>query len=211
MPSFENSVIYKIYCKDPNITDIYIGSSSNFRQRKYLHKESCNNCRKKPTKLYEFINNNGGWDNWEMVIITEFPCVDRAELTTEERRFIDQEKPSLNMRLAIETKSDKRKQSVKNNERSKASYEKYKHVDWTCDECNQVFKRSQKHHHQKCCGEGKEDIKNEMNDKAKERYIKLKSTPWSCPTCNAQLFLSQKHYHQKKCVDIVKLVEKVEI
>ena len=35
--------IYKIVCNDVSVTDFYIGSTSNFRNRKYQHKDNCNN------------------------------------------------------------------------------------------------------------------------------------------------------------------------
>ena len=35
--------IYKIYCKDESIKDIYIGSTSNFKRRKRDHRSRCNN------------------------------------------------------------------------------------------------------------------------------------------------------------------------
>ena len=40
---YSQTIIYKICCKDPNITDIYIGHTSNFIQRKHNHKTNCCN------------------------------------------------------------------------------------------------------------------------------------------------------------------------
>ena len=34
MPKYENSVVYKLCCDDPEITDIYVGSTCNFKVRK---------------------------------------------------------------------------------------------------------------------------------------------------------------------------------
>jgi hypothetical protein len=59
--------IYKIYCLNPSITHFYIGCTSNYYQRKALHKnhykKGCN------YKLYDFIRKNGGWDNWDFAIL----------------------------------------------------------------------------------------------------------------------------------------------
>jgi hypothetical protein len=41
MVQYENSLIYKICCKDPTITDNYIGSTCAFRKRKINHKSNC--------------------------------------------------------------------------------------------------------------------------------------------------------------------------
>eukprot|EP01080_Neovahlkampfia_damariscottae_P013297 gene13297-12127_t len=35
--------IYKLCCKDPNVTEFYVGSTKNIRRRKCQHKYSCNN------------------------------------------------------------------------------------------------------------------------------------------------------------------------
>ena len=35
---YSNIIIYKIYCKDPSITDVYVGQTSNFAKRKCAHK-----------------------------------------------------------------------------------------------------------------------------------------------------------------------------
>ena len=32
---YSNTIIYKITCLDPNITDVYVGHTTNFVQRKH--------------------------------------------------------------------------------------------------------------------------------------------------------------------------------
>ena len=39
MPKYENAVVYKLCCDDPEITDIYVGSTCNFKVRKHGHKK----------------------------------------------------------------------------------------------------------------------------------------------------------------------------
>jgi hypothetical protein len=65
--------IYKIVCNDINVTEFYIGSTLAFRKRKYQHKNSCKDEKQKSYKfkIYQTIRDNGGWDNWRMVIIEE--------------------------------------------------------------------------------------------------------------------------------------------
>ena len=65
MPNYENGLIYKLCCKDANITDIYVGSTTNFKQRKKEHKADCHNENNKNYNrpVYKFIRENGG--NWE--------------------------------------------------------------------------------------------------------------------------------------------------
>lgn len=98
MTKYDKSIIYKICCKDLSIQDIYVGSTTNFRNRKYEHKKCCNNSQIPNYKLYkyEFIRNNGGWNNWEMIQIKNFPCNSKRELEAEERKVFDELKPTLN-------------------------------------------------------------------------------------------------------------------
>ena len=41
--NYDNTHFYKIVSKDLNITDIYIGHTTNFLERKSKHKTTCNN------------------------------------------------------------------------------------------------------------------------------------------------------------------------
>ena len=40
---YANTVIYKITCIDKAITDVYVGHTTNFVQRKHQHKQNCKN------------------------------------------------------------------------------------------------------------------------------------------------------------------------
>ena len=68
---YTQTTIYKICCKDTLITDIYVGHTTNFTKRKNQHKTSCSNENDKKYKqyVYEFIRQNGGWENWTMLQI----------------------------------------------------------------------------------------------------------------------------------------------
>ena len=39
---YSNTIIYKLCCKNPEIKDIYVGHTTDFRRRKCQHKTSCN-------------------------------------------------------------------------------------------------------------------------------------------------------------------------
>jgi len=92
---YSKTIIYKICCKDPNITDIYIGHTTNFIQRKKQHKTACNNiiCN---IYVYQFIRCYGGWDNWSMIQIEEHNCKDRREAESIEQYWIEKTGASLN-------------------------------------------------------------------------------------------------------------------
>ena len=96
--NFENALIYQICCKDVSITDVYIGHTTNFKQKKAAHKASCN--REKAhgynSYVYKFIRENGGWDNWNMVLVEKFSCNDKLESLQKERYYIELLKATLN-------------------------------------------------------------------------------------------------------------------
>lgn len=54
---------YSINCKDEDISDFYVGSTTDWSCRRKRHIEYC---KKKNWKLYQYINEYGGWDNWYM-------------------------------------------------------------------------------------------------------------------------------------------------
>ena len=108
MPDYSKGLIYKLCCKDTDITDIYIGSTTSLRHRKGRHKYCCNNEKGKDYNynVYKFIRENGGnWENWDMVLVEYFPCETKLELEKKEREIIEQLKPTLNKN--IPTRTDK--------------------------------------------------------------------------------------------------------
>ena len=56
--------LYKIFKEGDE--NFYIGSTNDFVKRKIIHKHYC---KTKDLKLYQYIRENGGWDNWNMEII----------------------------------------------------------------------------------------------------------------------------------------------
>ena len=105
---YSKSCIYKICCKDTNITDCYIGSTTNFTKRKNGHKSSCINENNKLYNLnvYKFIRDNGGWDNWDMVLVEKVNVNDGNELKKEERKWIEQLNSTLNSNIPTRTNKE---------------------------------------------------------------------------------------------------------
>jgi hypothetical protein len=86
---YSNTIIYKITCNDSMVTDLYVGHTTNFVQRKHAHKQSCINEKgaNYKCKLYEVIRNNGGWINWKMEIINFFNCKTHYEARKKEQEY----------------------------------------------------------------------------------------------------------------------------
>ena len=109
---YSKTVIYKIVCNELNIKECYVGHTTNFRQRKNQHKNHINNQRspRHHLQLYQFIINNGGWENWSMLEIEKYPCNDNNEARSRERYYFELLEASLNRiypaRNQIEYKKD---------------------------------------------------------------------------------------------------------
>lgn len=99
MPKYENSVIYKLkHNEDYDDTNIYVGSTSNFKNRKNCHKTRCYNEKDKKHNypIYQYIRANGGWDEWVMIPIEPYACNSKKELEIRERHHIDLLRPKFN-------------------------------------------------------------------------------------------------------------------
>ncbi len=98
MTDYSKSVIYGIYCKDITVLEFYIGSTHDEKQREQTHKSDCNNenSEKYNYKVYIFIRDNGGWDNWIFKVIQRFPCENKIELVEREQYHYDLLKSALN-------------------------------------------------------------------------------------------------------------------
>jgi len=95
-----NTVIYKIICNDESIKDIYVGSTTNIIKRVYLHKSICNRTKGNGfRKVYDTINQNGGWSNWSVIEIEKYPCSNTKEARIREQYWYDMLNPVLNSAL----------------------------------------------------------------------------------------------------------------
>lgn len=87
--NYNDTIIYKITCRELDIKDIYVGHTTNFVQRKHSHKQGCNNPKTSNynCKLYNTIREKGGWSNWKMEIVDFFNCVDHYEARQKEQEY----------------------------------------------------------------------------------------------------------------------------
>ena len=86
--NYQNNIIYKI--QHETIDElIYVGSTCNFVKRKCSHKTTCYNEKQKGYnyKLYKTIRENGGWDSFNMTMVSKYPCADNLEAIKEEERI----------------------------------------------------------------------------------------------------------------------------
>ena len=112
---YSKTVMYKIVCNDLNITDCYVGHTTDFIKRKYAHKNICTNPNqvKHHLNVYKFIRDNGGWNNWAMVELEKWGCTDGNEARARERYWYEQFNTTLNTNIPI-VSNDEIKQRKKN-------------------------------------------------------------------------------------------------
>jgi len=105
---YSKTIFYKIICNDVNIKDCYIGHTTNFSKRKTHHKSTCNNETNKHynCKVYKFIRDNGGWENWTMNIVGELNCEKKQDAEKQERKFIEEYGSTLNQIITTRTQKE---------------------------------------------------------------------------------------------------------
>ena len=200
--NYSKTHFYKLVCKDTNITDCYVGHTTDFTKRKHQHKTRCCNPLnpKHHYKLYQFVRDNGNWDNWEMVLIETRECENNLEARRIERELTEQIKPSLNIIKSFtsdEERKDYQKQWYLDNKDDVG----YKHKIYR-EEHAEEMKQDRKNNPSKY----KEiDRKAYLNRPAK--YFEQQKTKIVCE-CGGKTTVSNKavHFKTKKHQDYLKSV-----
>jgi hypothetical protein len=115
----KNFIIYEIFNESLNFR--YIGSTGNFSSRKATHKTNCKKQLK--VKLYETINEHGGWELFTMRPIEEFVCQSKLEARIRERYWCEMYNPNLNTRKSYVSGEEKESYYDENKDRFKQYYE----------------------------------------------------------------------------------------
>jgi group I intron endonuclease len=158
---YSKTVIYHFICNDKNITDTYVGSTTDFRHRKTSHKNNCINEKNRDThyKLYENIRKNGGWDNWKMTPLEEYNCKNKTQVRIREQYWIDKLQPIMNECKSFRTEEERLEQlkqfRITNpnygkdwNDKNRDHINERKREQITC-ECGCVITKNHKSNHLK--------------------------------------------------------------
>jgi hypothetical protein len=127
---YSNTIIYKIFCKDPSIKEIYIGHTTNFVTRKSAHKTNCKNSN---SYIYRYIRAHGEWDNWKIIILNDIDCKNYEEARKAEQSYIDEYNSELNSTNAYCIKDKEEKTEKEYNEKEYTYKEQKK---YNCECCN---------------------------------------------------------------------------
>jgi hypothetical protein len=93
--------MYKIVCKDEELDYVYVGHTTNWTKRKNKHKSMSLNSG---IKLYQTIRENGGWDNFKMILIETFSCNNKREAEAREDMLMIELKANMNQNCPFRTK-----------------------------------------------------------------------------------------------------------
>lgn len=113
---YSRAVVYKIVCKDTNISFVYVGSTCNYRDRLSHHKSDYFNVASPRYKLplYEFMRANGDWINFEVVIVEEYPCECKRDLEVREQHWKIVCGDNIGVKKAHVTKEEIKEEARKN-------------------------------------------------------------------------------------------------
>ena len=92
---YSTTYVYEIVCKDTTFSTKYLGYTTNFKQCVYNHK--CAYKREK-TGAYITMEDNGGFDNWNINVLQIYQCKDADEarkMMNNHTGYIDIYKPAV--------------------------------------------------------------------------------------------------------------------
>jgi hypothetical protein len=138
MKNYNKSRIYKIWCEDEGVDQIYVGSSKNLTNRTRSHKHACSDSSHKSYNLplYIYIRENGGFENFYVHTLQKFPCKNKKQLQDREQHWIDKLKPTLNCKRANST--------IESNKKNR---QEFYNVQIKCTNCDKYYSKSNKTRH----------------------------------------------------------------
>ena len=210
MPNYSQSSIYKLCCNDPAVTDIYIGSTTNFTKRKYAHKSCCNSIGNKDhnSYVYQVIRSNGGWDNWSMILVESYNTTTKRELELRERYWIETLGATLNKQ--VPTRTD---QEYYNDNKERIKEYREEHKDQIKEAKKEFYNENKdkikeyREEHKDKMREYREENKDKMKEYRKKNKDKIKENKdkinviHSCVYCGSNYthVNTLRHRKSKKC------------
>tara|TARA_R110002020_G_scaffold128969_1_gene288991 strand:+ start:1452 stop:2069 length:618 start_codon:yes stop_codon:yes gene_type:complete len=198
------SLIYKIYCKDENIKECYVGSTNNLHKRKIKHKSDCNNlsCKSYNLKVYQFIRSNGGWDNFDFMILEQFENImTKQDLLKIEGQYIKNNNTTLNSQIASRTKKEYKEENIIKIQEYKQEY--YKKNKEKLLEQKKIYRQDNKEKF----SEYRKNNKEKQNEYNKQYYENIKEKlkeKVECEFCKSLIRKDglKRHQRSKKCLKV---------
>ena len=187
---YSKTIMYKIVCSDLNVNECYVGHTTDMTKRKYWHKSSCNNEKVKGynTKIYKIIRENGGWDNWTMLLVEEFPCKDKYQACKRERELYEELGAKMNMLRPYLTQEERTEYDKQYNKQYKQEH-KEEHKKY-----HKLYYQDHKEYHKLYYQDHKEQRK-EQDKQYREKHKEKKQ----CEYCFKLLSKYNMSRHHKIC------------
>ena len=148
--NYSNTYFYKIVCKNPDIKDCYVGHTTNFSNRKDFHRCMCG--KENKIVLYDCMKENGGWLNWDMILIEKRTCENYLEARMIEREYIDKLTANLNQVKPYITDDERKitnnKTCVNYREKNRYELNKKKREKYECP-CGGNYTRNHRRTHER--------------------------------------------------------------
>jgi len=110
---YSKTTIYAIVCNNPEITDCYVGSTCCLYSRNANHKSDYDNPEKNHKRVYQFINQNGGYESFSIKTLEEGSFKTQRETEEREQHWCNILNASLNTRSPIRDIEKKKKRQKK--------------------------------------------------------------------------------------------------
>ena len=193
--NYDNTMFYKLVCKDLNIGECYVGHTTDFKRRKHEHKIHCNNDMAKGYHryVYNYIRSNGGWDNWDLILIENRKCDNKLDALKKEREHIEILHATLNKVIPTRTDQEYKiqnklcKETHKDKIKEKMQHYRDEHKD-KIKEQNKIYK-----------DEHKDKIKEQMQhyrENNKDAIKEYRKQICVC-SCGASYTFMHKARHEK--------------
>jgi DNA repair exonuclease SbcCD ATPase subunit len=224
---YSKTIMYRFVCKDVSCEyDIYVGHTTDFNNRKRCHKSHCINSNDKSYnyKVYQYIRDNGGWNNWSMIEIEKYPCADEREATARERYWCEYFKADLNSQLPNRSLKeyqkqyrDQNKEQIKqyieqNKDRIKEYYKQYR--EQNKDRIKEYYKQYReqnkeqiKEQRKQYRDQNKEQIKEQKKQYYKQYYKEKASEKINC-CCGSVVTKNGIKRHERECKKHLNYIQK---
>jgi hypothetical protein len=202
-------LIYLIKHKTCDDKKVYVGSTINLKKRIRRHRQDCNNEKNKGYnfKLYQYIRENGGINEYQFIILECYVCNFKHELLCKEDDYIKMYDNNLNQLRAYLTREEYKE---KISEKKKIYYEenkeelnekKKKYHDENKDKINRQRKERYNENKDKLKEKQKnyrEEHKKKINEKRKEKF-----------TCECGIIVTKSHIaRHRKTLKHIQYIEK---
>jgi hypothetical protein len=162
----------------------YVGHTTNWDKRKASHKQCCNDEKNKDykLKLYEVMRENGGFNNWKMILVEDYPCKSKREAEQREQYHMDLLVEKLNTNRAFQT----RKQILEEVK------EKAKEKEIIKEKAKEYYKQNKdkiKEYYQ----QNKDKAKEKAKEYRQQNKDKIKVYRTEKLVCECEVICSRKH------------------